>query len=467
MNDEDITTPHPSYTALLPLWSKMRDVAAGEEAVKDAGDAYLPRLGGQENEDYEAYKTRAMFFEATGRTLDAMTGLVFRKDPEVDLPTAMEPLREDVDLAGRPITGLAEELVEEVLTVGVVGVLVDYPDAPEQQMTQSQAMEAGYRAFPAVYKAESITNWELGRVGSRAALVEVRLLEREDQYRVLRLHEGQYIQDIWQRDTKRKGKPWVHVDTRTPLQQGQPMSFIPFTFITDRDLRPEPRRPQLTGLANVNLSHYRTIADLEHGAHFTALPTPWAIGVRGEEVEKGVFDAIGPDGLWVTTSETAQFGMLEYTGAGLASLENRAESKEQQMATLGARLLAPEKRQVEAAETAHINRAGETSVLASIANSVSRGLTRILGIMRDWDGIEGEVRVQLNTDFMPMPMNPQMLVALTGAVQQGQISRYSYIRQLQRGEIVPQDEDPQEEMDRIEEDGGSSLGLNAGFEGEA
>ena len=460
---------HPAYNAMAPTWAKMRDVIGGEEAVKAAGDAYLPKLGGQEAKDYEAYKMRALFFEATGRTVDAMTGLVFRKEPQVDVPDAMRPYLEDMDMAGQPFSGLAEVAVEEVLGVARIGMLVDYPVVEDgEQLTQQQAEERGFRPFVTTYPAESITNWQVGRVNNSATLVSVTLYEEdgeEPQYRVLELDDNGYRQDIyqWEEDSSKKnGGEWVKVETRVPMMQGQPLSYIPFVIVNDRDLKPEVRRPQLVGLANVNLSHYRTSADLEHGAHFTALPTPWVKGVKQDEIEAGAFDAVGPEGIWMSTSETAEFGLLEFQGTGLQALEKRLESKEQKMATLGARLLAPEKRAVEAAETAQINRAGESSTLASIANSVSRALTRVLEIMRDWSGTSGDVSVQLNTDFMPAQMDAKTLDSLTSAVQSGQISRETYIRNLQRGEIIKEEEDPQEEIDRIEGDSAVGLGMGGG-----
>ena len=39
---------HEAYRALLPLWTKVRDVVAGEEVVKAAKTKYLPRLASQE-----------------------------------------------------------------------------------------------------------------------------------------------------------------------------------------------------------------------------------------------------------------------------------------------------------------------------------------------------------------------------------------------------------------------------------
>jgi hypothetical protein len=43
-------------------------VIAGEDAVKAAGERYLSRLDSQNDEEYAAYKNRALFFNATSPT---------------------------------------------------------------------------------------------------------------------------------------------------------------------------------------------------------------------------------------------------------------------------------------------------------------------------------------------------------------------------------------------------------------
>ena len=39
-----VNSTHPDYDASALEWSRARDVLAGEDAVKAAGEKYLPRL---------------------------------------------------------------------------------------------------------------------------------------------------------------------------------------------------------------------------------------------------------------------------------------------------------------------------------------------------------------------------------------------------------------------------------------
>ena len=54
---------------------------SGEDAVKAAGEKYLPRLDSQSEEEYADYKARASFFGATARTLEEYLDLIFRRAP--------------------------------------------------------------------------------------------------------------------------------------------------------------------------------------------------------------------------------------------------------------------------------------------------------------------------------------------------------------------------------------------------
>jgi hypothetical protein len=196
----------------------------------------------------------------------------------------------------------------------------------------------------------------------------------------------------------------------------------------------------LIDLAHVNLSHFRTAVDIEHGAHLTALPTPYIFGVGEDEVPS----TIGPQTPWVSANENVSAGMLEFTGQGLEALEKRREVKEQQMALLGARMLAPERRQAEAAETAAIHRQGEISVLAALAQAVSRGLTRALDIARDWWPLpeSTSVEITLNTDFQPAQPDAQLVTAMLKLQQAGVVTQEQLVRHLQKLELLPPDEDP-------------------------
>ena len=48
-----VNSTHPDYDANAFDWLRARDVLAGEDAVKSAGEKYLPRLDSQSDEEFQ------------------------------------------------------------------------------------------------------------------------------------------------------------------------------------------------------------------------------------------------------------------------------------------------------------------------------------------------------------------------------------------------------------------------------
>ena len=85
-----VNSTHPDYDTRLPAWLRARDVLAGEDAVKTAGEKYLPRLASQTDDEYKSYKARAAFFNASARTAEGFIGLVCRLPPFIKVCRSSE-----------------------------------------------------------------------------------------------------------------------------------------------------------------------------------------------------------------------------------------------------------------------------------------------------------------------------------------------------------------------------------------
>jgi len=474
-----IDSRHPDYEEMAPIWRKCRDVVDGEEAVKAATTLYLPRLDGQDFDDkgqqrYESYLERANFYEATGRTVLAMAGLVMRKAPAVTFPESESISTDSVTMDGTSIAGLARTVVSEQISLGRIGILVDAVTGP------------GGLTLPYLqpYVTERIVSWDAARLEPNGTRVTVRVvLEEEDleadpedryafvhaqRWRVLRLGlpaelealaelvgwpspvripsplpgepNAVYWQETWVQKKDASGRRTdekVLTGVKLPIRNGgRVLRSIPFVPIGVTRLSLVPEGPPIKALCNLNLSHYRTSADHEQGLHYTAIPTPWASGFDPEGDEELY---IGSGVAWVTANPAARAGMLEFTGAGLGQLQKALEHKEKLMAAVGSRLLEEPPKGVEAAETVRLRQAGESSALTVIAATASAGLTRALRIAADWAGISesqvAEVGVELNRDINVIGIDPPKLLALMQAVQGGLLSWQQFYRALERGEV--------------------------------
>ncbi len=475
-----VNTTHPEYDANLSAWSRARDVIAGEDAVKSAGERYLPRLESQTDEEYDAYRARASFYNATARTADAFLGLVFRRPPFVKLPEKLcaigKGLAEfcnDADMLGTPLASYAKNVVKEVVVVGRAGTLVDWEGENEN------------RVYVSLYAVENILNWRVERINGRNVLTLVVLYEptggkvepaqgeedfgskTREQIRVLKLVAGEMNSenkrmsyscqvDLWQREekkSKREQREWKLVETRIPLRLGKPLPLVPFVFHSPRHFMPDVEKLPLADVIGVNLDHYRLDADYKHGMHFTALPTAWVSGF-----DKSSTLRIGSSTAWVTETPGATAGFLEYTGQGLTTFERAMDRDEGLMAVLGARLLESQKKVGETAQAIELRQSGENSILGNIANSVSASLTQMLRWAYWWNSTEAspddvtneQIIMELNTDFSTKGMSAQELTAVVSAWQNGALSRDSMLQLFRRGEILPEGRTNEDETNLIQ-----------------
>lgn len=451
-----VKTEHPSYTDMLPTWKKMRDCAIGQKAVHAAGPLYLPKLKEQSEQDYQAYKGRATFYNAFYRTVTGLKGMLFRVDPSCDLD---EALAEDVTLSGIQLNTFGQMVADEVLTVGRAGVMVDYPQAPAAA-TKADAVTLNLRPSLALYRAESIINWKMGRVNNQYVLTMVVLKEaavidvdefaietdqkKTDRHRVLDLTPQGYRQRLFASNEKSED---VLLEEFFPTMGSQTLDYIPFAFFGIDDSTPTVFDPVLTDLADLNLSHYRTTADLEHGAHMTGLPTPVVSGYTAEEGQKLY---IGSSSAWVFPQPDAKASYLEFTGQGLDSLFKMIEKKEQHMSIIGLRMLEAQKKATETADKSRLDKQGESSVLSAMADVFSQSMSRVLTWLSEWNG-GSAVTYQINKQFTVLGIDPQMMAALSGMMAQGQISHQTLFDVLKKGDIYDGDVDFEMEEARIRE----------------
>lgn len=439
---------HADYNKYLPIWQKCRDTFEGQEAVHARGETYLPRLTGQSNIDYEKYKGRALFFNAVGRTVEGMDGMVFRKQPMLEYPTAMQSIVDDIDMQGTKLIDFADELVRELLVVNRGGILVDFPRSNLIGLTQLDLERSGIRPYAVLYKAESIIDWKYKRVNNRNMLVNVKLLETVEyegkqiaQIRELELTDEGYTVELY-RETN--GGFDDEPDERfIPLLNNSPMYEIPFVF--DKDVH----KPVILDLVNVNLSHYKSTADYEHGLHFTGLPTAIFWGIQSDGNEQAI--TIGSESALAFANPEGHAEYLEFTGQGLGALRDALSDKKDMMASLGMKALGAEKRAVETAEAVSIKQSAETSVLASIANRASSMLNKTLQYIAMWQRITAPLSITLNTDYAPAGISPQLFAELTKAYLSGTMSYETYFWNLKNGEIVENDRSMDDELASIQE----------------
>lgn len=438
-NVKHICSPLSAY---LEIYRQIRDCIAGQKKIKEHTTTYLPKPNAEdtsvENEArYTAYLARAVFYNVTGRTLAGLVGEIYKRDPIVEVPAAMDAIVKNADGAGINLVQLSKKSSGQALGFGRSGLFVDYP-AVEGGISRAELESGDIRPTINVCEPHHIVNWRTTTRGAKEVLSLVVLKEKyvsaddgfeectRDCWRVLRLGtaedaqngteaNGVYNVEIW-RD--RAGQACVE-ESYTPTDaNGEPLREIPFVFIGSENNDHEIDKPPLYDMSVLNIAHYRNSADYEESSYIVGQPTPyfsgltenWVTNVMKGKVQLGSRAA-------VPLPENGTAGLLQ-PKANIMPKE-AMDHKEKQMVALGAKLVEEREIRRTATETL-IQSASETSILVSVAKNVSEAYTRALETCQQFmSGAEGEVKFILNTEFQISSMSYQERMQLMQEWQAG------------------------------------------------
>jgi hypothetical protein len=378
----------PAVAEKLEQWAMIRAAIEGEEAVKRLGEKVLPRPNATDTSPenlarYTAYLGRACWYGVSGRTLQGMAGYVFAKEPVLELPKALEPIKKNVDGAGVTLTQQAKQTLRFVLAFGRAGLLVDYP-VTLGRTTQKDILDGKVSPTIILYAPENVINWRYSYNGSRArldflVLREEKLVLKEGsefesetvvQFRVIsRTDEGGVVVRVFRR-TAGTEPDWALSEGPNTLtgKDGKPLQDIPFTFVGAVNNDSTVDAPPLLDLVNLNFAHFRNSADYEESCFIVGQPTPFFAGLSTQwvnEVLKGTIEIGARAAVLLPVGGTA--GLLQAAPNSMPF--EGMEHKELQMVAIGAKLVEQKKVQRTATE-AGLEHAAEASVLVTAAENV-------------------------------------------------------------------------------------------------
>lgn len=496
-----LNTQHPSYVAARPDWDTMRDVYRGERHVKSLGVTYLPptqgmvldgfgnaTLAGRTNvgqQAYDAYRMRAVMPDNLKDAVDVFMGLLHSQPPKIELPPAMEAMRDKATQNGESLEQLLRRINEEQLVTGRLGLLLDLPMRPDP---------ANPLPYISLYITEAITNWDDGEIEEGLARLNMVVLDESGykrqgfewlyvtKYRVLELEPvltngtltgyGSYRQGVF--DNGGVGSPdYVESDMKAPVLRGQALADIPFIFINTKDLVAAPDKPSLLGLANAVLTIYRGEADYRQSLFMQGQDT---LVIKGE-----LKRTVDPNELASEKDEPVRTGTgsmihlqggvdndAKYIGvssSGLSeqrtALENDAKRADAKSGALSSNTGDGNAESGEALKT----RVGaRTASLNSIAITGAAGLEWELRQAAKWMGANPElVKVTPNMEFADYQMSAETLARLMAAKASGApLSRESIHALMAEGGITKLSF--QEEVEKLAEEAADAppAGTNAG-----
>ena len=443
---------NPEYQEYLDEWRKITDCCMGQRAIKKAKTQYLKPMEGVSQADsrYINYLSRAVFVNFTGRTKEGLNGAIFRTKPETELPDGLEYLLSNADGAGESIDSLAKDVCGEVISKGRHALLVDFPQV-DAGLTLEEQQFIEPKASIQRYTAENFINWNVGVIGGRKILTMAVLVEEYDtdpeefmadlekQYRVLRLRDGVYTQQVY-RDLEPYGEEFA-----PKKADGSTFDYIPLFIVGSENNDVSVDVPPLADISNVNIGHYRNSADLEENCFIHGQLT---LGVSSS-MSFSQFQEANPEGITVGSmaghflGESGGFSSVQASENQLA--DKLMLRKEEQMRKLGARMV--EDTSAKTATQSRIDATGESSILSTIADNVSSAMQTCIKWCGEFMGVPAEeVEYQLNKKFFDDDINPQLLMAAIQLNDRGIIAK-SDMQDLARAQSILKADRSNEDVD--------------------
>lgn len=449
--------------------AKGRALMAGTTGMREAGETYLPKFAAEGREAYKERLALSWLFNGYRKTVRDMTGRVFSGPVELDegAPANIQEWAMNVDMAGRDLSTFARQIFEDTLDAGISYIWVDSPPRAVGA-TRAQVQAANLRPYLVHLPVEDVLGWKSDTINNATVLTQLRIMESvggsdpDDEFaevhipqvRVLDLTDAGVLTRLYRKARQANGADdWTLHDepTFSPVAQ---ITVIPFYANRTGFFA---GMPMLDDLADVNIAHWQSQSDQRNILHFARTPILFAAGRADEDGPL----VISPGMATISSDPNAKLEWVEHTGAAIGAGRQDLKDLEFQMETHGLQLLVSKGQKTATGEA--LDAAKETSQLAMTADQLQDALEQALAWMAEYAGTPADISVRVNKEFGVGMMTAQELTLLLQAVNTGNMSRETFLRELARRGMVASDLDPDEEGERIDATApritGESLGL--------
>lgn len=293
-NQKRLQAKSADYEAMVQDWLDVADFMAGQRAVIQAGERYLPKFPDETAEEYKFRLSLAKFTNIYRDNIEGLAAKPFEQPVTfVDADTVNEQyksLAEDVDGSGRDITALAKEMMFNSIGFSLDFLFVDMPKvvtAPGVPRTRADDIAEGVRPLWSRIRALNVYEVQTKIIKGQEWITYIRIFEPARAGTKARFRELEQVGDIakftiW--EWNETAKDYQITDNGT-LAIGR-IPIVPF-ITGSRDGRTFVSYPALQDAKEIQKTLYRAESNLEVTKTFTAYPMLVGQGVKPEYIGDG------------------------------------------------------------------------------------------------------------------------------------------------------------------------------------
>lgn len=456
---QDPSNPMTNYHVMSPRWFMTEALLGGTEAMRSAGEEFLPRHPRERDDAYEERIKKAVLYNVYEVTLNLLSDKPFTDQVTVkdDNPQELKDMMEDVDLMGNDITQFSHDVFRKALAKGFTHVMVDAPPENPDIKTLADERAAGVRPYLVHVDPENIIFMETRRINGEEVCVHLRMRDIERTRVGFAEVENEYIREYnltsrvdpdtleeefivtvtrWseQKDKRRKTAwtaermPDINAD-RIPI----------YTFYTVRDGL-MLSKPPLQDLAYMQVEHFQSYSDQINILTVSRFPILAASGIS--EYDTGA-TVVGPRNMLTAEDPGARFYYVEHSGAAIEAGDKHVKGLESKMAIYGAQLL-QKRPDRETAQAQSRSEEAFTSPLQRMARSFEDYMLKVLMRLADMrrEGAGEEVTgIEVKQDYTAENVDAVELQTLQVAAKEGLLSRRGLLEELKNKGVLSPDFD--------------------------
>lgn len=466
-----IDTKGAAWSEHSALYALPKALLGGTAAMRAAGQTYLSKGSAEPQGDYDYRLANTFLTDSYKRTLNYLTGQVFKKEPALDQAASaeIEAWSEDVDRKGNNLTVFAQKAFRAGLDAGVVFIYSDYSsvktvetesgpmfedaDGTLKPRTLAAAKAMGWGPYWVEVRADQVIDAWFDVVDGKPTLIHFRYVEsveeekdgwtRETVEQIRVLSRGSWA--VWRKQKGADGKmEWMPHEQGTTTMPEIPLS----AFIPGEPLSEYAAQPALMGLAELCLQHWQSSSG--HRSMMDWLRRPIVFGKCLSHEDGFILPAAPGVGLHSSDPGADIKAVNVIPTDAVTSSAADLQALETKMGLYGLQLMMPRSGNVTASQIRRES-AESDSALQRWAGAFQDTLENALRYTALWLGEQDGPAITVNTDFDDMLDDVEANVIML-AVDKGIISKQLAFETLKRRGLISTDQEWEEMKAQVEND---------------
>lgn len=452
--------------AMLPYWDRVDAIVDGIDAMRAAGDDFLPKFA---DEDEPDYKFRLKCTKLTNVYRDTIEGLASKPfEREVQLvdgtngaqavPPQIKDFVYDVDGSGNNLTIFSSATMFNAINSAIDWIAVEYDEADASIVTQADAKRAGRRPYWSHILGRNIIDVKSAIIGGKETLTYIKIYEPGDVDHVreyVRAADGVVTWTLYEHQPNAVRLPnetsFVAVKSGT-ISIGV-IPLVPF-YTGRRDGSSWRFLPAMKDAADLQVELYQQESGLKHAKTLTAYPMLAANGISppmGADGKPITKLAVGPGRvLWSKINGDGKYGSWAYVEPNAESLKFLADdigTTIQQLRELGRQPLTAQSGNITVI-TAAVAAGKARSAVRAWAIKMKDTLENCLVLTAKWLGIAYDPSVDVFLDFDDF-MEGEDVDALLAMREKGDMSQETLWEEMHRRGVLSSNFTKEREQKRL------------------